>query len=553
MRELTFFLGLQVKQKNDEIFISQDKYAAEILKKFWFTEVKNASTPMETQKPLLKDKDGKEVDVHMYRSMIGSLMYLTSTRPDIMSVVCACARYQVNPKVSHLHVVKNIFRYLKGRPKLGLWYPKDSLFDLVAYTDSDYARASLDRKSTIGVLLVILTTAEFLLLVLLNIVRVDGKKVVISEASIRRDLQFVDGEGVDCLPNSTIIEQLASIGIGKGFSKRTTPLFLKMVVQSQLDEGSAMPTDPHHTPTILQSSSSQPQKTHKPRKPTRKVTEVPQPSDPIEHVADEAVHRELGDSLVRAAITASSLEAKQDNVGGPKCQKAMEDTIAQTRFKNVSKQSNDSLVARGNTLQSDEDRLKLNELMEFRTNLQTRVLDLEKTKTTQANVIDSLKRRVKKLEKRIRSRNHKLKRLYKISLTARVESSDNEEILGGEEDKGKGILVEELVKPKKKDQIRLDEKAGLKLQAEFDEEQRLSREKDKKELEANITLIETWDDVQAKINTDHQLAERLQAEEQQKLTDEEKATLFMQFLNKRREFFAAKREEEKMNKPLTQS
>ncbi|GJW80633.1 uncharacterized mitochondrial protein-like protein [Tanacetum coccineum] len=146
MGELTFFLGMQVKQKEDGIFISQDKYVTEILKKFGFTDVKTASTPMETQKPLLKDKDGKEVDVHLYRSMIGSLMYLTYLRPDIVFVVCACARYQVNPNVSHLHVVKSIFRYLKGQPKLGLWYPKDSLFDLVASTDSDYARASLDRK-----------------------------------------------------------------------------------------------------------------------------------------------------------------------------------------------------------------------------------------------------------------------------------------------------------------------------------------------------------------------------------------------------------------------
>ncbi|GJT35018.1 putative ribonuclease H-like domain-containing protein [Tanacetum coccineum] len=118
MGELTFFLGLQVQQKKDGIFISQDKYVDEILKKF--------------------------------RSMIGSLMYLTSSRPDIMFTVCACARYQVNLKVSHLYVVKRIFRYLKGQPKLGLWYPKDSPFDLVAYTDSDYAGASLDRKSTTG-------------------------------------------------------------------------------------------------------------------------------------------------------------------------------------------------------------------------------------------------------------------------------------------------------------------------------------------------------------------------------------------------------------------
>ncbi|GKC97444.1 putative ribonuclease H-like domain-containing protein [Tanacetum coccineum] len=123
--------GLQVKQKEDRIFISQDKYVAEILKKFGFSDVKTASTPMETHKPLLKDADGEDIGEHMYRSMIGSLMYLTSSRPDIMFVVCVCARFQVNPK-------------------LGLWYLKDSPFDLVAYTNSDYAGASLDRKSTKG-------------------------------------------------------------------------------------------------------------------------------------------------------------------------------------------------------------------------------------------------------------------------------------------------------------------------------------------------------------------------------------------------------------------
>ncbi|GKB68492.1 putative ribonuclease H-like domain-containing protein [Tanacetum coccineum] len=149
MGELTFFLGLQVKQKEDGIFINQDKYVTEILKKFSFTDVKTASTPMETHKPLLKDADGEDVDEHLYRSMIGSLMYLTSSRPDIMFAVCACARFQVNPKSSHLHAVKRIFRYLKGQPKLGLWYPKDSPFDLVAYTDSDYALSNL-RVDTLG-------------------------------------------------------------------------------------------------------------------------------------------------------------------------------------------------------------------------------------------------------------------------------------------------------------------------------------------------------------------------------------------------------------------
>nr|GEV88576.1 hypothetical protein [Tanacetum cinerariifolium] len=150
MGELTFFLGLQVKQKDNGILISQDKYVAKILRKFGLTDGKSASTPIDTEKPLLKDPDGEDVDVHIYRSMTGSLMYLTSSIPYIMFAVYACAHFQVTPKVSHLHPVKRIFRYLKGKPQLGLWYPKDSPFNLVAYSNSDYARASLDTKSTTG-------------------------------------------------------------------------------------------------------------------------------------------------------------------------------------------------------------------------------------------------------------------------------------------------------------------------------------------------------------------------------------------------------------------
>ncbi|GJR94009.1 hypothetical protein Tco_0266183 [Tanacetum coccineum] len=140
----------QVQQKEDGIFISQDKYMAEILKMFNFVTVKTASTPIETNKALVKDEEAKDVDVHLYRSMIGSLMYLTASRPNIMFAICACARFQVTPKMSHLHAVKRIFRYLKGQPKLGLWYPRDSPFDLEAFFDTDYAGASLDRKSTTG-------------------------------------------------------------------------------------------------------------------------------------------------------------------------------------------------------------------------------------------------------------------------------------------------------------------------------------------------------------------------------------------------------------------
>ncbi|GJV47791.1 hypothetical protein Tco_1438003 [Tanacetum coccineum] len=388
---------------------------------------------------------------------------------------------------------------------------------------------------------------------------------------------------------------------------------------------------------------------------------------------DEVVHKELGNSLVRAATTASNLEAEQDsgNInktqskatpnessspitnsgGGPWCQETMRDTIAQTRFESVSKHSNDSLLARGNTLQSDEDRLQLDELMALCTTLQNRVLDLEKTKTTQHNEIASLKRRVKKLEKKDRLRTHRLKRLYKVSLTARVESSDNKESLGEDASKQGRIdaidaeeeitlvsvhdvnvsaggevfvaeqkVAEEVVEVintvklfiddaqvsvagdivstasaattvstattttstiKTVDDITLaqalKEMKSTKLKkkrvviqelcestttissqqsqekAEFDEEERHAREKAEKEEEANIALIETWDDIQAKIDDDHQLAERMRAQEQEELSIEEKATLFQKLLEKRRKHFAAKRAEEKRNKPQTKA
>ncbi|GJX82712.1 retrovirus-related pol polyprotein from transposon TNT 1-94 [Tanacetum coccineum] len=117
IRELTFFLGLQVKQKDDGIFISQDKYVADILKKFDFVIMKTTSTLNETNKALLKDEEAKDMDIHLYRSMIGSLMYLTASRPDIMFAVYAYARFQVTPKVSHLYSVKRVFRYFKGNPQ----------------------------------------------------------------------------------------------------------------------------------------------------------------------------------------------------------------------------------------------------------------------------------------------------------------------------------------------------------------------------------------------------------------------------------------------------
>nr|GEV05391.1 putative ribonuclease H-like domain-containing protein [Tanacetum cinerariifolium] len=150
MGELTFFPDLQVQQRPDGIFINQDKYVQEILDKFDLGSVRMATTPNEAPKPKSKNEFDSPVNVHLYISMIGSLMYLTASRPDIMFAVSACSRNQVTPTTSNLDAVKKIFKYLKGQPKLGLWYPRESPLVLEAYSDSDYARANKDRKSTTG-------------------------------------------------------------------------------------------------------------------------------------------------------------------------------------------------------------------------------------------------------------------------------------------------------------------------------------------------------------------------------------------------------------------
>ncbi|GJR69576.1 putative ribonuclease H-like domain-containing protein [Tanacetum coccineum] len=221
--ELTFFLGLQVMQRDNGIFISQDKYVADILKKFDFVTMNTTSTPIKTNKALLKDEKAKDVDVHLYRSMIGSLMYLTTSRPDIMFAVCACARFQVTPKVSHIHDVKRIFRYLKvNAVRLNLLLP------VLVYA----ARHSL-------------TAVRFnlMLLVHINVVEgkivngerqiqalVDKKKVIISETSIRSDLKLDDAEGTNYLPTATIFAKLERIRYEKLTQKLT---FYKAYFSSQ--------------------------------------------------------------------------------------------------------------------------------------------------------------------------------------------------------------------------------------------------------------------------------------------------------------------------------
>ncbi|GJS05703.1 putative ribonuclease H-like domain-containing protein [Tanacetum coccineum] len=358
---------------------NQDKYVAEILKKFNYTDVKSASTPVDFEKPLVKDGYVDDVDVHLYRSMIGSLMYLTASSLDIMFAVCACARFQVTPKTSHLLAVKRIFRNLKGKPTLGLWYSRDSPFELVAYTNSDYAGATQDRKSTTG-------GCQFL-----------GNRLISWQckkqtmvATSTTEAEYVVAASC-CGQVLWIQNQL--LDYGYNFMNTVININNNNLLTKGFDAGRHVKRG--------------------------RDTKIPQSSGPLVKVGDEAVHKELGDRMERAATTTSSLEAEQDSdslcincqsyylhilhstvlgngkgkhcqwgtsvtratlngsspygIGsgsGPRCQDTiLGDVDAQTRFETASKQSNDPPLSRSYTIGSGEDSMKLLELMELSTKL----------------------------------------------------------------------------------------------------------------------------------------------------------------------------------------
>ncbi|GJZ34710.1 putative ribonuclease H-like domain-containing protein [Tanacetum coccineum] len=361
--ELIFFLGLQVKQKNDGIFISQDKYVTEILKKFGFTDVKTASTPMETQKLLLKDEDGEEVDVHLYKSMIGSLMYLTSSRPDIMFAVY-------------------------------------SPFDLVAYSDSDYAGASLDRKSTTG-------GCQFLGSRLIS--WQCKKQTVVANSTTEAEYvaasscylltkAFDNGIGVNAGDSKLMLLGINLLLLGKVNAARhkltaagerknyqwgstvsegfaDTHNLVAFLAKPAESEGFEQIVDFLNAHTIKYALTLQALVDGK----KIIVTEASIRSDlQLNGEEDKVVYEERDDSLERAATTATSLDAEQDRGNIDKTQSKA------TPNEPSSLGTSSGGGPRGNTLRSSEDRLKLKELMELCTNLQNRVLDLENTKTAQS-------------------------------------------------------------------------------------------------------------------------------------------------------------------------
>ncbi|GJZ71404.1 hypothetical protein Tco_0635255 [Tanacetum coccineum] len=301
--------------------------------------MKTTSTPIETNKALLKDEEAKDVDVHLYRSMTGSLMYLTAFRPDIMFAVCACARFQVTPKVSHLHAVKRIFRYLKGQPKLGLWYPRDSPFDLEAFLDSDYAGASLDRKSTTGgcqflgkrliswqckkqtVVANSTTEAEYV-----AAANCCGQVLWIQNQMLDYGFNFmntkiyIDNESTICIVKNPVFHSKTKhIEIRHHFIRDSYEKKLIQVIKIHTDHNVAdLLTKAFDVSRLDERECNIKQKyvkSHTPRQVKRgRDTKISQSGGPPKKVGDEAVHKELDDKIESVATTASSLEADQDSV-----------------------------------------------------------------------------------------------------------------------------------------------------------------------------------------------------------------------------------------------
>ncbi|GJT22025.1 putative ribonuclease H-like domain-containing protein [Tanacetum coccineum] len=454
----------KVMQRDDGIFISQDKYVADILKKFDFSLVKTASTPIETNKTLFKDEEAEDVDVHLYRSMIGSLMYLTASRPDIMFDVCACARFHITPKTSHLHAVNRICRYLKGQPKLCLLCPRDSPFDLEAFSDNDYARASLDRKSTtrgcqfLGKRLISWqckkqsivansTTEEE------NVAAANccGQTVVISESSVRSDIHFNDEDGITCLTNTAIFENLVLMGSkSTSWNEFSTNIaspviclatgqkfnFSKLIIDGRVTPLFASMLAP---PVVRGEGSGQPSESQPPSSTTQPIIEEQIPTSiPIPNVADEVVFKERDDRVVRATTIAASLDVAQasGNITKTQSTRAFKhsydsplpgvNTLESDEERNeqhdltdfLPPTPHDSPLLGGHTPGSDEGRPNINKLMAICTNLSNRVLGLEQSKTAQDLVINNLQKKVKRLEKALRERTSGMK-LFKIGTPKR--------------------------------------------------------------------------------------------------------------------------------------
>nr|GEV12548.1 hypothetical protein [Tanacetum cinerariifolium] len=557
------YIGLQVKQSEEGIFISQDKYVVKILNKFDFSFVKTAITPIETRKPLVKDEIAADVDVHLYRSMIGSLMYLTTSRLDIMFVVCACSRFSVTPKLSHLQAVKQIFRYLKGQPKLGLWYPRDSPFNLEAYSDSDYAGANLNRKSTTG-------GCQFL-----------GRRLISWQCK-----------------KQTIVATSTNEADATGFSFYC---WMKLCTASTIVDAAELKENAEFhqivdfistcsinyaltvSPTIYASYIEQFWNTA--------ISKIVNSVKQIHAIVDgKAVV--ISEPSVRSDI----LFNDEDGHTVANREDRMEQETDLTDF--VPPIPHDSPFSGGHTPRSDE----------------------EEAKTTQDKVITRLKLRVRRLEKKRKENTSQpmKRRLFKGRVetftdksledkgsgekggstvdqvsTARLEVCaatpstppitttifGDEDLtiahtlikMRSEKEKEKGVAFRDVeepprltrstatlqplptINPKDKGKGILVEEEPEKLQKVKRRDQRAQKKRQKQEDSTIAALIEEFDEIQARMDADHELVVRMTHEEQEMYTIRERARLLAESFERRKKQLAAERAEAIKNKPPTRT
>ncbi|GJU04116.1 hypothetical protein Tco_1114454 [Tanacetum coccineum] len=511
-----------------------------------------ASTPMETSKPLLKDVEAEDVNVHLYRSTIGSLMYLTASRPDIMFTVYACARFQVTPIVSHLHAVKRIFKYLKGQPKLGLWYPKDSPFDLEAYSDSDYAGASLDRlmigmgwtyyldkigvtiEDTIAEDLIFADSHNMVAYLEISEDNADFAEIVdfLNASPIRRDLHFNDEDGITCLTNTEIFENLQLMG-----SKSTTwnefgtniASTVICLAKKQKFNFSKLIFD---EPIPIVASSSQPKKTHKHRKTKRKAIKISQSSGPTNLVADETVHEERGDNVERVATTGTILDEEQGSGDRPaqsmKLQELMDlCTKLSDRVLDLENVRIESSAEKSLGDQEDSSKQGRNEIDQdegiswFQENSETQGryghdigVNNASTSITTTSINITNTELVTTASAPVTTAGVSISTSEPSTppITTTTTPIEDEDLtiaqtlmkMKSEKSKAKGVTMQEPSESgtrKKKDQIKYDVDVAQRLQSELDEEARLEREREEEASKA--VNIAKWDDVQAMMDTDY--------------------------------------------------
>ncbi|GKA24479.1 putative ribonuclease H-like domain-containing protein [Tanacetum coccineum] len=581
MGKLTFFLGLQT-----------------------------ASTPMETQKLLLKDENGEEEDVHLYRSMIGSLMYLTFQE----LILC--------------------LQYLKGQPKLGLWYPKDFPFDLVAYTDSDYSGASLDRKSTTGgyqflrsrliswqckkqtVVANSTTEAEYvaassccgqvrwfqnqlldygdsnekkliqmikiytnknvadlltkafdngigvnaggskLMLLGINLLlffKVNAARHKLTTAVEKEDPLLDDEEGTDCLPNATIFEELTEekrenvTTAWNEFSSTMASAIICLATNQKFNFSKYIFESMEEEIGYVVNSDVIPGGL---REKDHIVPQSSVPSDPT-NVADEAVNEEP-----------SNATSGIDNYFVPNYNKDLENTkTAQAQEITSLKKREDASKQRKKIHDIDDDEditlenvhdddimLDVSDLASEEVFVEKEVLVKEVSDVGQVNTATvSTASTILVSAATITEDEITLAQALAELKSAKPTTATSTR------SKAKGLVIHEeeqattlTISSQQPSQVKVQDKAE---EEEEEEEERLAREK----VEANVALTEEWNDIPAKIEADQLLAERLQAREKEELTIEERAKLFQQLLEKRRKFFVAKRAEEKRNRPPTRA